>query len=186
MEKASVPIEATALRSYIRLIPFLSPEYCCNLIEKAEHSSDWRQALIVNQIGEPAKTQSRKCFFLHGANPLLESVKRACFDRLQELTLSKDSLEVTGFQLVRYTEGEYFEPHRDSIHGYPEGRKLSFVVYLNDDFDGGQTEFLEAQVNVEPVAGNALVFPSSLMHQGKTVTRGRKFVLVFWLTEVPA
>lgn len=80
--------------------------------------------------------------------------------------------------------------------------RLTFLVYLNDDFEGGSTTFFmprkpscasssdatdaEAGVQlrrhpVKPVAGSALCFPqsnmASLLHEGSPVTRGTKYVI---------
>jgi len=68
--------------------------------------------------------------------------------------------------------------------------RLTFLVYLNDDFEGGYTTFytpgpmagrLEAR-HIAPRAGSVLVFPhggdcGSLVHEGSTVERGAKYVI---------
>jgi hypothetical protein len=61
---------------------------------------------------------------------------------------------------------------------------LTFLIYLNDDFDGGETRFYLPQGvarGVVPRAGSATVFPqgntASLIHEGSQVTRGTKYVI---------
>ena len=49
------------------------------------------------------------------------------------------------------------------------------MVYLNEGFGGGATEFDDR--SVEPQTGQALVFEHRLRHQGAEVTRGTKYVL---------
>ena len=49
------------------------------------------------------------------------------------------------------------------------------MIYLNDDFEGGATRFMQAAV--KPVKGTALVFAHPLSHQGDPVTAGRKYVV---------
>ncbi len=51
----------------------------------------------------------------------------------------------------------------------------SSMIYLNDDFTGGNTDF--GWESVKPVQGMALVFPHRLRHQGSTVQEGVKYVL---------
>lgn len=75
---------------------------------------------------------------------------------------------------------------------------LTFLLYLNDDFEGGATSFVQPRVNtfpfgvddptsastvfnVTPVQGSVLCFfhgshPLSLLHSGATVTNGTKYV----------
>ncbi|GFR47192.1 hypothetical protein Agub_g8784 [Astrephomene gubernaculifera] len=110
------------------------------------------------------------------------------------------------WRLYRYDKGAVYRPHVDGAwpgSGLKNGRyefdaygdrwsRLTFLVYLNDDFEGGATTFytpapagsgacLEAH-SVKPVAGNISVFPhgdtlGSLVHEGAAVTRGSKYVI---------
>ena len=62
-----------------------------------------------------------------------------------------------------------------------------FLIYLNDDFEGGETTFYLPGASrlhayrVRPRAGAVLCFPqsntASLLHEGSAVTRGRKYVI---------
>jgi hypothetical protein len=58
-----------------------------------------------------------------------------------------------------------------------EASRLTFMVYLNEDFGGGATEFDFPKETVRPREGMALVFDHGLQHQGAEVTRGTKYVL---------
>jgi prolyl 4-hydroxylase len=49
------------------------------------------------------------------------------------------------------------------------------MIYLNDDFEGGETRFERA--TIRPVKGMALVFEHSMLHEGAEVVRGRKYVM---------
>jgi len=61
------------------------------------------------------------------------------------------------------------------------------MVYLNDDFEGGRTEFNlrrhggvlndDPLLVVTPRTGTLLVFTHPILHQGAEVTKGRKYVL---------
>jgi prolyl 4-hydroxylase len=54
---------------------------------------------------------------------------------------------------------------------------LTLMVYLNDDFEGGETEFPEQGETIVPRAGTALLFQHMLLHAGKRVRSGVKMVL---------
>lgn len=58
-----------------------------------------------------------------------------------------------------------------------ECSERTFMIYLNDDFTGGQTAFYEFDVDVAPRLGMALVFQHRLLHEGCTVRSGVKYVL---------
>lgn len=49
------------------------------------------------------------------------------------------------------------------------------MVYLNDDFEGGDTHF--EHLAIRPQTGMALIFVHELRHEGSAVVRGRKYVL---------
>lgn len=80
-------------------------------------------------------------------------------------------------RFYRYEPGQAFRWHFDGAfwRSDREASRLTFMVYLNEDFDGGDTEFTHQ--TVRPVAGAALLFSHELLHQGGTVTRGVKYVL---------
>lgn len=77
----------------------------------------------------------------------------------------------------RYEPGGRFPLHVDlSYRASAQERSfLTVILYLNDDYSGGQTRF--GSVAVQPVAGMALLFPHELRHEGEAVTAGTKAVL---------
>jgi predicted 2-oxoglutarate/Fe(II)-dependent dioxygenase YbiX len=81
-------------------------------------------------------------------------------------------------RFYRYEPGQRFRWHRDGSYARDRDERslLTVLLYLNDDFSGGATEF-EAGPRVTPEAGCALVFAHGLRHQGAPVIRGRKYVL---------
>lgn len=84
------------------------------------------------------------------------------------------------FRFYRYTPGQRFRPHVDGYFARGNGDKscFTFMVYLNDDFHGGGTRFLEPfECNVQPETGMALVFYHHQVHEGCEVKEGTKYVL---------
>lgn len=82
------------------------------------------------------------------------------------------------FRYYRYTEGEYFNWHGDGsfVRSETERSLFTAMIYLNDDFEGGTTDFWGAR-GITPQRGMALVFEHRRLHRGAAVTRGRKYVL---------
>jgi predicted 2-oxoglutarate/Fe(II)-dependent dioxygenase YbiX len=80
-------------------------------------------------------------------------------------------------RFYRYEAGQFFRWHRDGAFARSPAERshLTLVVYLNDDFEGGATEFEGGPV-VRPKRGSALVFAHPVLHQGASVERGRKYV----------
>ncbi|TWU31613.1 2OG-Fe(II) oxygenase [Novipirellula artificiosorum] len=81
-------------------------------------------------------------------------------------------------RFYRYDVGERFRWHADGIHRRENGQKsfLTFLVYLNDDFSGGETAF-SGGLKIRPQVGMALLFSHWLKHMGAEVRQGRKYVL---------
>lgn len=82
------------------------------------------------------------------------------------------------FRYYRYDPGQYFRWHGDGAFARSQYERslMTAMVYLNDDFEGGCTEFADFGA-VLPQRGMALFFDHPLIHQGAPVTSGRKYVL---------
>lgn len=67
-------------------------------------------------------------------------------------------------------------------------RHLLWTLYLNDDFDEGETEFLFQQRKVKPRAGSLLIAPTAFTHthRGNRPQGGDKFIATSWILFQPA
>jgi Rps23 Pro-64 3,4-dihydroxylase Tpa1-like proline 4-hydroxylase len=90
-------------------------------------------------------------------------------------------------KIVKYSEGDEYSWHCDTFGKMPGKnyvREISSITYLNDDFEGGETEFYPDHI-ITPVQGKTLVFPSNwcFVHRGRPVISGEKYILVqhFWV-----
>jgi hypothetical protein len=81
------------------------------------------------------------------------------------------------FRYYRYVPRQSFKGHTDGAFRRSNGEesKLTVLVYLNDDFTGGETAFLTSVVS--PRRGAVLVFRHELFHEGRPVVSGRKYVM---------
>ena len=89
-------------------------------------------------------------------------------------------------QILKYGEGEEYKWHVDQsveervADQASLNRCISVVVYLNDDFQGGETEMPDCKF--KPQKGKALIFPSNwnYPHRACPVIKGTKYALVTW------
>ena len=96
--------------------------------------------------------------------------------------------------LMCYSSGGYFQAHADSeFFDAAQGkwrrvadRDFSLLLYLNDDFEGGDVIFNRFNFRYRPCAGDLLVFPSHRVytHEVEKITSGRRYVIVSWATVV--
>jgi predicted 2-oxoglutarate/Fe(II)-dependent dioxygenase YbiX len=61
-------------------------------------------------------------------------------------------------------------------------RDISLLIYLNDEYDGGELDFKRLSYTLRPQAGMLVWFPSDIRyeHMAKLVTRGCRYALVSW------
>jgi prolyl 4-hydroxylase len=86
------------------------------------------------------------------------------------------------FRFYRYEPGQQFDWHRDGsfVRSDEEQSLLTLLFYLNDDCEGGTTDFMfvtDKTIQVVPEMGMGLVFSHPFYHRGAPVTSGRKYVL---------
>jgi hypothetical protein len=91
------------------------------------------------------------------------------------------------FRFYRYDIGQKFDWHQDGHFERTNGERsfFTFMVYLNADFEGGETSFSTSirssvpwpNLKVKPQVGRALLFHHPITHKGETVVAGRKYVL---------
>lgn len=97
-------------------------------------------------------------------------------------------------QILRYRPGQEYRAHFDAIGNAENQRVLTFLVYLNYDFEGGETYFAKPGIRVKGRKGDGLLFrnadadgrpdPNS-QHSGLPVTAGEKFLASRWIRERP-
>ena len=91
-----------------------------------------------------------------------------------------------GIQVLEYTKEQNYKWHFDECTDPRSSyyhRKVSVVLYLSNDFEGGSTEFkLSSKCKFKPPAGYALFFPSNwcFPHCSTPVLSGKKRVAVTW------
>lgn len=92
--------------------------------------------------------------------------------------------------ILRYEKGCYYLPHADSdeinattqrwekIHD----RDLSLLLYLDEDYEGGEIAFANFDFKLKPRAGMLIVFPSDCryLHGAMPVTAGTRHAVVSW------
>jgi len=85
------------------------------------------------------------------------------------ITHKLDKLEI-----VKREKGSHMDNHID------EGDTLAFILYLNDDFEGGETIF-ENETIIKPKKGRLLVFSNGIfLHKVNLITKGERYVIAGW------
>jgi len=94
--------------------------------------------------------------------------------------------------LLRYSPGQEYRPHFDFVAGAANRRLQTALTYLNDDYEGGETQFVRTGLKVKGGAGDVILFrnegadggPNPLSeHAGLPVTHGVKYLATRWIRE---
>jgi 2OG-Fe(II) oxygenase superfamily len=92
-------------------------------------------------------------------------------------------------QIVRWHEGLGLTPHADNIepNGTPNGtphRSFSSILYLNDDYEGGETFYPGHLMRMRPKAGTLVLFGAGedYVHGVTKVRRGLRYTYAGWFT----
>jgi prolyl 4-hydroxylase len=106
--------------------------------------------------------------------------------------------------VLHYVPGQVFEDHYDFVDpetpNYEEEiarngqRMVTFLVYLNDDYEGGQTEFPRLKLSYSGKAGDGFYFVNALpdgtadtrtLHAGRTPLTGEKWIFSQFIRNRP-
>ena len=88
------------------------------------------------------------------------------------------------YNVLKYKPGQgYHAAHHDYMPGNPlaESRHLTCVVFLNTVEEGGELEFTQQSIQVRPVEGRTVIFPSGWTHTHRVLTPSEdRYVLQLW------
>ena len=139
------------------------------------------------QILNPIRTSDTAVFPWVGENPAVHALNRR-----MAAASKTDVMQGEPLQILRYRPGQEYKPHTDAIPGLKNQRIMTMLVYLNDDFEGGETSFPDAGLTIRPKRGEGLLFTNvdaggnpdpSVLHAGLPVTSGVKFLASRWIRE---
>lgn len=187
----TLPDEVRDQKAYV-LEDVFTEEECLEMITWTEKNLDYEAALINLGMGEQilnqdARNHLRAMYDSHEMSKIM-------FDRIREhLPSEEDGYELSclneRLRFLKYDKpGQNFAPHYDGTYirdDYSEISYLTFILYLNEDFEGGETNFLnKAAFNAYeerekfPVgikSGSVLIFEHAMLHEGEALRSGTKY-----------
>ncbi len=180
---------------------FLAADVCDWLAARA--GGRLEPAVVLDSNMRPVSSRTRSNSSASFALVDMDLVMMLVWERVAAgwgLTLSA----MEGPQVLHYAVGEAFAPHEDFL--YPEipaqaadivrrgQRARTLLVYLNDGFEGGETDFPKLGVRFKGRKGDALTFVNVLAdgspdwrtrHAGLAPTSGEKWLLSQWIRARP-
>ena len=127
--------------------------------------------------------------WLSTEDPIIRSVVERCVSRTDRPIENCEQLQV-----LRYKEGGHYNPHQDVFYQDKNKRLYTFIIALNDEYEGGETAFPYLDEKYKLNAGDALFFhtldnygldTSDALHGGQPVKSGEKWVCNLWVHKYP-
>lgn len=179
----------------VRRFPGLfTPAECAYLIEAA--APLLQPSVVVDpqtgqQVPNPVRTSSAAGFPFTDENPAIHALNK----RLAAAS-GTDVRAGEPLQVLHYAPGERYHEHSDALPGVAaaQQRVLTFLVYLNDDYEGGETSFPAVGLKVRGRTGDGLLFRNAspdgrpderALHAGLPVTNGVKHLASRWIRAAP-
>lgn len=132
-------------------------------------------------------------------NKITDAMKECATIYASEFDLDKKELEyaisvlksegfsdTTIISICKYDYSGYMGPHVD-INTDQYYMAYTIVVYLNDDYEGGELNFPKLNVKIKPKAGSVMMYPSGepYEHESMHLKSGRKMVITHhWRSEI--
>jgi predicted 2-oxoglutarate/Fe(II)-dependent dioxygenase YbiX len=122
-------------------------------------------------------------------NNEMRKINNACYELIssalqnyrEKFKIEHKILDAETYGILKYSKGNQYKQHYDG--GTDSSRSVSVLIYLNDDYEGGEIEFINFNEKIKPKAGTMILFPSNYayLHAAHPVTSGEKYVVVTWL-----
>ena len=181
----------------IQEIPnFLTAEECERIIRISTPKLSTSRVYTSNlDLEDKSVRISEQCWLKNTDDEFIAELSARIAKTTKTAIASQEELQV-----VRYKEGGFYKPHYDCCNKLTDDcdrlnnglgpRFLTFIMYLNDNFEGGETHFPYINKSVKPQKGKAAIFysvdqegellPKSL-HGGLDVRNGEKWICNKWI-----
>jgi prolyl 4-hydroxylase len=173
---------------------FLSSDHCDSLVELSQP-----QFTKTTTLGKEIDGYR----VAHGAWLLSKDDKVNLLRKMVSEYTSLPIENMEGTHIVKYEIGGEYKVHHDFFHpgeSYYEKevtnrggqRTKTALIYLNDGFTGGETEFPQLNIRVTPLKGKLVVWDNlnpngsldyTSIHAGLPVISGIKYIAVIWIRE---
>jgi hypothetical protein len=185
----------------LTLARFLSPQACAWIVDKARPSLETARVKNADRGGanvDEMRTNTGMGFSLIDTDLVIQLAHARI---AAAIGIPVEHQEPTN--ILHYTPGQEYKPHFDFIdpgvaHFTRElqsvgQRTVTFLIYLNDDYDGGATAFPRLDWSFKGETGDALAFwnitdgkpDARTLHAGTPTTNGTKWLFSKWVRDRP-
>ncbi len=125
---------------------------------------------------------------------IFNDIRTKIFDTIKNKFDNLSIEQIENLHLLRYNSGEEYKQHTDFFNNpnitlTDNDRIATAILYLNEDFTGGETLFPELGLKIIPEKGSLLFFDynytyntnKKTMHAGLPILEGTKYIATAWV-----
>ena len=168
-----------------RVIPnFISDEEIEHIKKEAE--SKLTTSTISSDFKVDENVRISETAWLDLEDPIVNRVTQRCASLTDRPLQNCEKLQV-----LRYKPGGFYKPHQDTFSDTKGNKRMyTIILALNDDYEGGETDFPNLGLKYKLNKGDALFFhtldnyelmTSKALHGGRPVKSGEKWICNLWV-----
>jgi Rps23 Pro-64 3,4-dihydroxylase Tpa1-like proline 4-hydroxylase len=181
---------------YIQVFEDVVPiDLCDRFLNEYANSNEWDVTYVGSLNGGVVDRKIRNCDWISTSLPSIISKNQDVRQLLdtQIFNCANDAIrryntvfpeamieQDSGYDLLRYNEGQFYIQHTDSFKTHPRAVSCSFM--MNDDYEGGEFAFFNREKLYKVKKGSVIMFPSNFMypHEIMPVTKGVRYSIITW------
>ena len=157
---------------------FINKSTCKSIIKEAEDYAAVHEWTTDRHDNYPT-TDNEITYEWNTYNPICNYIHSKIFRELKRMyNVNPNELGINELFVAKY---ENKKNKQSSLGSHVDGSEFSFVIALNDNFQGGGTHFVESNRTYQLEAGDCLVFSGQNRHKGVKVTSGTRYILTGFL-----
>lgn len=186
------PIDLTSDGTVRRLRGFLSPSECAHIAHSVSDilaPADVIDPRSGRQIAHPVRTSDSAVI-----GPIREDLVIRAVNRRIAVATQTDIDQGEALTVLRYSPGQQFRMHVDTLPAVRNQRVKTVLIYLNQGFRGGETVFPDHHLSESAITGDAIIFDNVTAdgnpdqrsrHAGLPVIQGVKWLATRWIRARP-
>ena len=173
---------------------FITKDEAKHILKMAEYS--YKDSIIVGSENTEGIRKSQT-YWLNKSDPVaLNIIQKVCNIDGHSVEQAED------IQVVKYEPNGYYKEHHDSCcddndackEFVKDGNRIvTMVIYLNDEFEGGATNFTNIKKEYKPKKYSGILFypmnkygdkcHENSLHAGMPITKGEKYIANVWIRD---
>ena len=118
------------------IVPNVLSEKECEHIKEISKKELSASTVSMERELDNSVRKSKTAWIHKGTDPVVDTIIERCIKMTDKKVENCESLQV-----LKYEPGGFYKPHQDAFDNQKNKRVYTFIIALNDDYEGGETEF---------------------------------------------